>query len=891
MMFDLETSIREWKKDFRRLDAFSDGALADMELLLRDAYEARRREGWAEEDAFRAASAQVGSASSVAAEYEKNQIVGLNRRSPLRPARFMPVFFAHYLKVAGRRILREKGYAAINIAGLAMGLAAFILIAAYVGHEWSFDRFHENADRIFRVTTDAKVGNNTFVGASSVVPLGPTMAREFPEVAASVRIHRYDRASQGLVDLGDRQFYESAILYADTSIFSMFTFPLFRGDPKTALALPGTAVLTERLARKYFGGADPVGRTLRLDLKNYAITGVMRDVPADSHLKFDLLLSNPSLLAESTVLAEDQWFPIETYTYVLLKDKRAAGTVEEKLVRLGHDRYGNLLKSTGGFVTFHLQPLTGIHLTSKLPFEIASVSRRQTVLIFACIAVFILAIAIINFINLSTARAAKRAKEVGLRKVVGAERRDLVAQFLGEAIGQSLAALLIALLAVVIIRPAFRSVTGIDLIPGGGRLIGIIPALLGLAVFVGFAAGVYPAFLLASFRPARVLKAGAIVRTGGSRFRRVLVVAQFAVSIVILIGTGIVQSQIRFMKTASLGFTKTGILTARLQNPNKPASPETVKSRLKAIPGIVAVSVSSEIPGQRISIYNPVLPEGFSAKDLSNMWILRADADYLPAIGIEIAEGRNFLRDNPSDNTKAILINEAAARKFGWTHPLGKILRLGPDASTNRTIIGVVKDFHFKSMREAIEPLAITNDTNGVRTVAVRFRTEDLAGLVGNLTAAWKDLDRGYPFAYSFLDEFFDSQYLAEERLGKILASASILAMAIACLGLFGMASFMAEQRTKEIGVRKVLGAGINDIVTLLAKESLKQVGAAVLLAWPISYLAMNAWLRDFSYRTKISIWLFIAAAGAALVIAALTIGYRTIMAALNDPVDSLKYE
>jgi putative ABC transport system permease protein len=800
--------------------------------------------------------------------------------------------FRNYLKSALRNIRKQKGYSFLNISGLALGMACSILIIFYIQHELSYDRFHENADRIYRISMEGRLGGEFMKVAPTPTPLAPSLLIKYPEVVKAARIRKSDAVS---VEFADKKFIESAIVYADPGVFDVFTFPLLRGDVKTALARPYTVVLTERTAKKYFGLEDPIGKFLKFDNQyDFAVTGVIRDISPNSHLKFDVAYSMETFFARRPSLRDTWLSDISGYTYVLLDRRTAQKPLEAKLPGLVEEKMGKVLKAIKGTIRLYLEPLTSIHLRSKLRWEFGGNGDILYIYIFAAIAVIILAIACINFMNLATARSARRAREVGIRKVVGACRRDLVGQFLGESTSTSLLALIVSLVFVQLALPLFKSISGIELRLGAGELAWLVPMFFGLALFVGFAAGSYPAIYLSAFQPVKALKGGpggSEAKSGSVRFRRLLVVGQFALSIAMITGTWIIGDQIRYMKNKDIGFQKEQVLGIRTSDQKILKALDSIKSRLKEIPGVLEISATSFVPGAGQST-NAVVPEGFEGDTSALYRAIFADADFVRTMGMEIAKGRDFSKDMLSDAQDSILINETAVRKLGWDNPVGKTIKIakGVFQYETKTVVGVVRDFNYASLRDTLEPLFISNEID-LTFLVVKLKTNNMSRLIGEIRKAWTTISPGSLFDYFFIDELFDAQYRSEERLNKIFSSFSLIAIAIASLGLFGLASYMAERRKKEVGIRKVLGASLGEVVGLLAKEFLKLVGLAALIAWPIAYFAMNVWLRGFAYRTQINLRTFAVSALAALAIAFLTVSYQAVRAALADPVDSLKYE
>ncbi len=799
------------------------------------------------------------------------------------------VMFANSYKVTIRNFRRQKLYSSINLLGLAVGMACCILILSYVHFEISYDRFHDKADRIYRLTMDGELAGQPFNLASSNGAIGPSLRNTLPEIEEVVRFRRKYRSS---VAYQDKLFFEEGIHWADASVFEVFSFPLVSGSPKEALQIPYTAVLTEESARKYFGSDDPIGKVLRIDNHvDYTVTGVVKNVPENSHLDFDMLLSFKTLEAVHPERFIRWLGDFNNWSYLLLQEGADPREIEAKCLPLIDKNMGRVIKTIGGEVVFKLQPLTRIHLHSPLLGDVATRSDITYVYLFSAIALFILLLACINFMNLATARSAGRGREVGIRKVHGAVRGKLIRQFLEESLIHAFVSLLLALLLVQMLLPVFRSISGrevnVPYIEAGW----LIPALIGLAVLVGLAAGSYPSFVLASFRPSTILRGNPYLGKGKGRFRGVLVVFQFAISIMLIIGTGIIISQVHYMKNKRLGFDKEHLVVLRITDDRIRPSIETIKTELSSLPWVQGVGGSSHVPGWGAR-HNAVLPEGFSLENSQTMGIIQVDHDYFPALGVEIVEGRNFSREFIADAGKSVLINETAAHRFGWNDPLGKFLTELDGQSISKKVVGVIGDFHFMDVRTMIEPLMVHLAPDEIGALTVRLAPGgDLTERLESLRNAWNNVVPSTPFDYFFLDASLEGEYRLEERLSRLFSYFSVLAVFIACLGLFGMAAYSAEQRTKEIGIRKVLGATSSGLVLLLSREMGKFILFANLIAWPLAYWAAGLWLQDFPYRTPIYLWIFPASAFLVLAIGFLTTAYQSFKAAASDPVDSLRYE
>jgi putative ABC transport system permease protein len=795
------------------------------------------------------------------------------------------------LKIAFRRIKRQKGYSFISITGLAIGLACCFLIVIYILTEISFDRYHVQSNRIYRLGISGKIGENSFTMPVSNTPAAPALVKDYPEVLNAVRFR--PTSPRTLVKHGDRQYFEGGIFYADNSVFEVFTFPLTKGDPKTALQAPYSLVISETIAEKYFRDENPIGRTLRLNNKeDLTVTGVIKNVPRNSHFTFNMLISFETLYAQNP-RAQERWLGFPNYTYLLFSKDAHPREFEGKLAIFVENHMSQPLKAVSGELNYFLQPLTRIHLHSHLENEISGNSSILYVYVFSALAIFILFLACINFMNLSTARSAARAKEIGMRKVVGARRKELIRQFLSETLVYSSISFLIAAVLVEMSLPLLTSVSGVDLRIDPSQLPWLIPSLFGLAVFVGVAAGSYPGFFLSSYRPAEVLKGNPRAGAAGSRFRSVLVVFQFVISISLIIGTGMIIKQLRFMKERDPGFIKENIIVVRVMPQRVQQTFPVIKTRLEQIPGVRSVAASSTVPGIDPNV-GAFVPEGFQDNETQMMDAINVNSDFIPTMGIQIVSGRNFSPEFGTDRQDAVIINQAAARKFGWDDPVGKTIKVYLNEQKRmetKTVIGVVHDFHLASFYKTIAPLYISNLPEGLGGLIIKINPENTQETLGTLQKIWPEIDPDRPFDYFFLKDFFDSQYQSEERLRGVIGSFAGFSLFIACLGLFGMASFAIEQRTKEIGVRKILGASVTKMALMLAKESAKWVLIANLIAWPITYFAAINWLRNFAYRTGIEIWIFVLSAILALFIATLTVSYQSIKAGLANPVESLRHE
>jgi len=881
MMFDLGKEIRKWKKSLQKHEVFENGFIADIELYLRDTYNAQRQAGLTEEDAFRQAVAQVGTAESIAAEYNKNRLVMLNRRSPLRPGRFMPALVWNYVKTALRTIRRHKGYSLINISGLAIGLTVCMLIVLWVADEWSFDRFNTNASRIYRVYRNESATKKNSTSTLTPPPMAAALKRDFPEINKATRFGYWQRQ---LVTYKDKSFNEPGFRHADPDFFNMFSFPLVKGDPETVLSKPYSVILTEKTAAKYFNEEDPIGKTLTVNNSyDVIITGVIHNDSLNSSLEFDLLSPFEILINES--IGEDNadnWGFNSFRTYVMLEQSASAENLNQKLTSY-------LKKYTEEDTDeLALQPLTDIHLFSNLGHDLRNRGDIKYVWIFSALAVFVLLIACVNFMNLTTARSANRAKEVALRKVVGAERSQLIRQFFGESILIALFALVIALILLELLLPLFNTLSGKQLTSGWWNNSILLLGFIGLALVTGILSGSYPALFLSAFQPIRILKSTERSSGANPLFRKVLVIFQFTLSVFLIIGTLIISRQLSYMRNIDLGFNREHIIYLSIHGELHDRY-GSICERFLQEPDVLHVTASMALPTNIQSSPGTPMWEGRPPDAKMEIKADFVDYDYIETLEIPLVEGRSFSREYSTDPETAFIVNEEAVRRMGLEKPVvGK--RFG-FWNIDGQIIGVMKDAHFQNLHYKIEPLVFKMFPGWLRRMYVKIRSDDVSATLASLEKTWDEMNLGYPFEYRFLDEDFHNLYNSEARLGKIFKSFAALAVFIACLGLFGLASFIAEQRTKEIGIRKVLGSSTARIVALLNQEFLNCIAAANLIAWPIAYFAMKAWLQKFAYRTNIEIWIFLLSAALGLAVALLTVSLQTLRAARANPVDSLKHE
>ncbi len=786
----------------------------------------------------------------------------------------------NYLITAIRNLRKHKGHTLINILGLAMGMAASLVIFLYVQRELSFDQFHAKADRIQRVLLlDKSLGvTNTYAGITFVA-MGPEIPNDIPEVEAAVRI--MSRGRQPL-RIEEKRFYTRDMVFADPNVFKIFDFGLLSGDPEMVLQEPYTVVLSEDMARTMFGDRDPIGETFMWDESQLRVTGILAEIPSNSHLQFDVMVSL-NFPDEEGGFGEHlrNWGWISAPTYVLLREGAENRDLEEKLI--------GVLRKNGVEENFSVtnQPLNEIHLHSKnIVFDRHNQNKGDMGYVYAmsAVAFFILLIAVFNFMNLSTARSHSRAREVGMRKVVGARRRQLIWQFIGESILLCVGGLVIAFglvsLASVYLNAAFDM--SLDLRLFLQPL--IVAGMLAGTILTGLLAGSWPAFVLSSFRPSQVLRGSALTGSYGMAMRRVLVIVQFSISIALIIGSGVVYQQIQFIKHKDVGYEREQVLTIGLSRETTQSFDPLVE-KLAQSPAILSWSASGNVPGRtmgRISIQ----PEGTSEDDVWVVSSMSMDEHFLETMGIELVAGRNFSKEFGTDAEQAVIINQAAVSALGWDEPLGKTFN-----NSDLKVVGIIGDFHFATMRHVVEPLVTVFRPGPNSSLSLKLRAGSIPAAIDHLKQAWNELFPGNPVEFVFLDDEFDQLYRRETSFGSLTRGFTALAIFIACLGLFGLASHTVERRTKEIGIRKVLGAGIGGLVMLLSKTYLKFVLLANLIAWPVAYFMMQRWLNDFAYRIDIGVGIFIVSTVAAALISLFTVSFHSIRAANSDPVKALRYE
>ncbi len=793
--------------------------------------------------------------------------------------------FKNYLKIALRNLWRHKGFSFLNLMGLAIGMTAGFLILLYVVFELSYDKFHANGDNIYRVVADIQTPSENIESDKPSWAVPKNLESEFQEIELAVRIMDLEGMQ---VRKGDITYQEERPVAADSAFFQVFDFELLQGNEKNVLVEPYTMVLSETSARKYFGTQDPIGKTVLITDEAYPIriTGVMKDIPENSHIRPEMVLSMTTFTESLNPESDEQWGGYNPAAYVLLNPNTDPKQLETKFPDFIERNVGDEQRNSKMFVTLFLEPFEQVYLHSTRGGN--GNGSMTNVYIFSIIALFILLIACINFVNLTTARSLERAKEVGIRKVIGAEKRQLGFQFIGESVIICLFAFLLTVVLTALFLPFFNEMAGKTISDGIFSNPRYILMLLAISLGIGALAGVYPAFVLSSFKPVSVLKGSFSTGTQGTLLRKGLVVAQFTISIALIIGTIVIYYQMDFMRNQSLGFDKEQIL---ILETNVSPSQTSLKLAIDNLSGVKSTSLGSAIPGgQNNGAYSEIENKN-GEMQVANLDAYFVDYDYMDQLGLDVTAGRGFSRDFVTDSTEAMVLNEKAVQLLGYSSPEDALGAKFDQWGRQGQIIGVVKDFHFRSLQQDIPPLTIRIEANNTDLIVVKVSPDDIPRTIASIEDAWQTVVPDQPFNYYFLDEFFDRQYRTEERFGNLFLNFSALAILISCLGLLGLAAYSTLQRKREIGIRKVLGSSVAGVVNLLSKDFLKLVGIAFLIAVPIAWLAMDSWLQDFAYKIDIQWWMFALAGGSALLIALLTVSFHAVKASLANPVKSLRAE
>ena len=787
----------------------------------------------------------------------------------------------NYLKIASRNLWKHRGFSAINILGLAIGMSACLLISLYVSFELSYDNFHSKADRIFRIVTDIETSSETSHKGSSWA-YGPNMKRDFPEIESFVRLSRVSF----LVRKGEAKFQEEKTLFADSTLFKVFDFELIHGNAQTALRDPLSIVFTQTAAKKYFGDSDPIGQTVLLDAEGLVanVTGVVKDLPTNSQIKANMFLS-ASTMKRYKPDADNEWAAFEPMTYLLLKPNTSAETLSAKFPEFLQRYAGEIMTEEKLKYKISLEPLREVYLHAKYIGGLET-GNASYVYIFTAVAIFTLLIACINFINLTTARSVERAKEVGMRKVVGAGRLRIAKQFISESVLVCLLGFVVSVFLTAFLIPYFNDLAGKTMSLGIIDDYLFVLSFSVIALGIGVLAGIYPALVLSSFQPALVLKGHFKHSRKGVFLRKALVVSQFAISITLMIGTLVIYVQMNFMQNKDLGFSKSQILVLDTDaDPNK----AVLRDALANMNGTVAASRSSSIPGSRYQNTSSQIESSSGDLQTAGLHEFLVDFDFIELYKMKMVAGRQFSKEFATDSAKTMIINETAARLFGYSDPRLAIGKRFRQSGVEGQIIGVIKDFHFQSLQESVQPLTMRIEPEYCNLVSVKISSANISQTVKMIEEQWGKLMPNRPFSYFFMDEYFDRQYRSQQQFKALFVNFAFLTIIISCLGLIGLSSYAAVQRKKEVGVRKVLGGSTTSIVLLFYKDFVGLILIAFLVASPVAYYICQKWLEGFAYRTDIPLWIFIAVALLTTGIAIITTSFQSVRAAIENPIKVLK--
>ncbi|MBO6523456.1 MAG: ABC transporter permease [Balneolaceae bacterium] len=881
-MFDLEKKIKNWKQSLRKNREYEDGDIEELESHLRDRIDELIESGASENEAFQNASSEIGDVKKVATEFYKTSTTKpyLDNSSGINLG-----ILNNFIKISRRNLLRNKLYTSLNILGLVIGITSALFIYLFIQNELSYDTFHEKGDRIYKVHRMMERPEGTELVGITSNPFRAGLEAEFPdmiEMAATLG------PGDGVVSIDDQNFMESRLYMADKNFFQVFTYPFIAGNPETALVEPYTVVLSKETAQKYFGTENPIGKNIIIDGEDsFEVTGVF-EVPegAKSHVNFDLAVS---IITFSDYNFYNQWGWNQVHTYALLSEGVELADIEPQLPAFMDKYFGDNMAEMNRRIDLNLMPLDEVYFSNFLAFDWqVEHGDKKVIYIFGIIAILIIVVAGVNFINLATARSVSRAKEVGVRKTLGAQRLILFAQFMSEAFLMAFFAGFISFILVYFFLPPFEQMIGTSI---SINLFSteIILMTISILLLTGFLAGVYPAIFLSSFKPIKALKEKISFGTSQLVTRKGLIIFQFAISSLLIIGVSIVNKQLDYISDKSLGFQPDQLLDISVNNSTARNNLPQMLEQLKGIPGVEEASVMSGSPGGFFDTYS------FNVESYENpltMNTLFIDDSFSEVFDLEMVVGRDFDKAYSTDSASAIIINERAVEFLGWTisEAVGKQIGNAYRDEVPRTVIGVVEDFHFASLHHQIDPLVVSM-TRDYRNIVLKISTENISGLLPQITEIWNNFSPLYPIEYRFVNEQFAQLYESDTRQRKVFFAFSIIAIVIACLGLFGLATFNAEKRSKEMGIRKILGATMSDLLLVFNKEVLIIIGISFLIAAPVTYFLAEEWLQNYAYRINNEMNSYIIAGIVVMLLAIITVSYQTVKVAWSNPVDSLKDE
>ncbi|MFC2156565.1 ABC transporter permease [Acidobacteriota bacterium] len=907
-MFDLEKEIVQWRKSLNGNEALEDGYKEELENHLRDKIDYLIVKGSKEENAFLQAVELIGNVDTIGTEFYKAHTRHLNGTPPWKQNRWMPSLISNYFKIGLRKIKRQKIFSLINITGLAVGLACCAVIILYVSNELSYDSYHKDVDRIYRIGSHTINQVGEAWRATTPGPLRAELKSSYPQVEEAIRvIPPFENSNNVLVVREEKRFFENRLFFVDPEIFRFFHIPLIQGSPKTALLKPNQVVITEEMAEKYFGNEDPFGKTLQIEIdydtgtveiQDYEVTGVIRNAPANTHFKYDMLLSIATISSNFPPFEQDWVHWHGKYTYVKLRPETDVALFEEKIqteAQVAAKKYEDRFDRKLPLSEFFLQPVTKIHMRSDISMELETPGNWYYLYIYSIVAFLILLIGCMNFINLSASLSIGRTREVGLRKVVGAARFQLIWQFLGESFLITSLAFVAAIGLIGILLVPFNQMAGTELSLAGLTQPVVLFSLLGLLFCVSIGSGAYPAFFLTSLKPVSILQNKTTPTSPNSWMQKFLVVGQFAISIFLVICTLTVFNQLNFMKGRALGFDLQQKLILRVKSNMRHLRTdyEEIKNDFMGHPSITGATVSSSVPGDigDSGYYLTTRPGDY--QNAPRLKVITIDYDFIELYGIQMVAGRSLDPKMGNDDSGAYLINMAGLEELNFASPeeaLGKSFQASYHRKTKR-IVGITDNFHFTGMREVVEPYIMDIEPSLMSTITLSVKIENMGEIMRFVKDKWNAHFPGVPFDYFFLDDNFDRVYRYEEQMSRMLGIITTLGFIIACLGLFGLTAFIVHNRKKEIGIRKILGASSTDIVTLLSKNFVLLIVAAIIIACPAALISMNLWLQDFAYRVDLKAIVFLVSAFGALIIALATVSLQGLRAAAANPTNSLRDE
>jgi len=789
--------------------------------------------------------------------------------------------FKNLLKTTVRYIRKHAGYSLLNVLGLTLGITSALFLIIYVSDELSYDRYHEKADRIYRVSSKITETDDQFTWIVAQIPFGPQAAQDYPEIESFTRFINMPRA---LYKYEDKEYNEENFYYADSTVFDIFTFKVLSGEVKSAVKDPKKIVLTKTAAARYFGKSDPIGKTLTEGTNAYEVTGVIEDVPSNSHFRFDAITARNNLPKQI-----GNWGNFGVFTYLLLPQNLDVKAFETKVQGMYDAYMKQIFGPINIKIEYILEPIKRIHLYSTNANEPEPTGSITYVYIFGVVAIFLILIAAMNYMNLATARSTRRAREVGLRKVVGSRRSALVMQFLGESVALTLISLIISIILMIVLLPKFNLLAGKSFSPEILYSPVVLISLLGIVLITGIFGGSYPALFLSRFSPVTVLKGEITQGSAGSLFRKILVVIQFSISVAMIVCTLVVFRQLNYLKNKDQGFDQKNVVSLQLNDREMIRKYPLLKQLLLDNEDIKYVTSTNTPMGEGSGklVFNVETDQGMSQRGI-NFTVV--DHDFVETLGIRIAQGRDFQKDMPSDTLNGVLVNETFVKRMGWSDPIGKKIEAGDENTLRARVVGVIADYHQTGMYNEIESLLLAyREFNNI--LYIKLSGNNTEQTISYIESKWKEVFPDQPFAYTYLSERFNRQFEADEKRGLIFTMFTILAILIACLGLFGLASYMVEQRTREVGIRKVFGASEGVVIRLISREFLVLVTISIIIAVPTAYLVMSNWLENYVYRTSVGVPLLLLAAGLTLVITFITVGYKAYQASVMNPANAIRTE